>query len=163
MKRHPALISLSHDHHEGLVIAQCLIRGYSKAAAFQWPDTAEGQAAELADFFDRALLPHFRAEEKVVFPMARESLDVDGRELVGRLIEEHGRMRDLARQLGEQPSNRSLLQEFGKLLESHIRLEERLLFESLQNSLSEEEMQRMGRRLEDFERTTDGKHRRRPD
>lgn len=155
MKRHSALIPLSHDHHEGLVLAQCLIRGYSKAPAIQWPDTAEGQSAEVAAFFERALHPHFQAEESVVFPVARERLDAEGRELVERLVEEHRRMRDLARQVGEQPSNRSLLQEFGKVLEGHIRLEEQFLFEALQEALSEEELQRMGRRLESSELPAD--------
>ncbi|HUG44373.1 MAG TPA: hemerythrin domain-containing protein, partial [Acidobacteriota bacterium] len=86
---------------------------------------------------------------------ARERLDAEGRELVERLVEEHRRMRDLARQVSEQPSNRSLLQEFGKVLKGHIRLEEQFLFEALQEALSEEELQRMGRRLESSELPAD--------
>ena len=51
MKRHAALIPLSHDHHDILVIAQGLILGRSKAPRSTWPTDKQAQADRVVLFF----------------------------------------------------------------------------------------------------------------
>jgi quercetin dioxygenase-like cupin family protein len=106
MKRHPALVPLSHDHQHGLVQAKRLQRG---------------EADDFAEFFERELARHFRLEEEVVFPLLAEA-GVEPPEL-SRALLDHQRIR-----AGAGHPDAVL----GELLEAHIRLEERVLFETIQ-------------------------------
>ena len=66
-KRHPSLVPLSHDHHHGLALA---LRCRKHALGQLNPGdqaSLEDCAAEVVQFFEAALLPHFEAEEKVLF------------------------------------------------------------------------------------------------
>jgi hypothetical protein len=60
VKRDPALVSLSRDHHLALVVAQKL----SLASA----ETAAEARAALAAYWDEHGRAHFRLEEEVLFP-----------------------------------------------------------------------------------------------
>jgi hypothetical protein len=61
MKRHPALIPLSHDHHHALVEARRLRR------AADTPKSAAVARAFLR-FFAGETVGHFRDEEELLFP-----------------------------------------------------------------------------------------------
>ena len=74
MKRHHSLIPLSHDHHSGLVLAQWLILGRSKAPRSDWPTDRRQQVSRVIEFFKTDLRQHFEAEEEHVFPAAVEHL-----------------------------------------------------------------------------------------
>jgi Hemerythrin HHE cation binding domain len=65
MKRHPALVPLSHDHHHALVEARRLRQ------AADAPDAAAAAAAFLR-FFAQETVPHFREEEELLFPSVIE-------------------------------------------------------------------------------------------
>ena len=49
MKRHQSLISLSRDHHSGLVLAQRLILGRSKAPRSDWPTDRRQQVRRVIE------------------------------------------------------------------------------------------------------------------
>ena len=69
--RHPALIPLSHDHHHGLALA---LRCRKQALGQLRPMGVKGlkeRAGEFREFFANQLVPHFRAEEEVLFPQMR--------------------------------------------------------------------------------------------
>ena len=68
MKRHAALVPLSREHHNGLVIAQRLILGRSTNPRSPWPSAAQGQVERLLRFFQEELQPHFKFEEGQLFP-----------------------------------------------------------------------------------------------
>jgi len=104
MKRHPALVHLSRDHHHTLVWARRLRRG--ETAGF--------------DGYRRELARHFREEEERVFPLLAEFC-VEPPDVLARALVDHARIRATA--AGS---------ELGTLLEAHVRLEERELFELLQ-------------------------------
>jgi quercetin dioxygenase-like cupin family protein len=114
MKRHPALVPLSHDHQHGLAWAKRLQR-----------EDTDG----FIEFFERELVPHFRLEEEVVFPLLVEA-GVEPPELTRALLD-HQRIRAAATR-----SDAAL----GDLLEAHIRLEERVLFETIQRTVPEERL-----------------------
>jgi mannose-6-phosphate isomerase-like protein (cupin superfamily) len=114
VKRHPSLVSLSHDHERALVQAQKLRRG---------------EVDGFAEFFALDLVGHFRLEEERVFPLLAE-MGVAPPELVQALLE-HQRIRAAA----SRPDGA-----LGELLESHIRLEERVLFETIQRVVPDERL-----------------------
>lgn len=135
MKRHDSLIALSRDHHEGLLLAARLQQG-KNALLHLWSHDPRWQAEYVVKFFDDHLVPHFEAEEKVLFPTA-ESYLKELLPMAHRLIEEHAQMRSFAVYF-RRPDEKMLeanLQQFGKLLEEHIRCEEREFFPKCEASI----------------------------
>ena len=120
MKRRPALISLSHDHHHALVEARRLRR----AAAGD--DDPEPVAAAFADYFAAVSVPHFREEEETLFPVVA-ALD-EARPLVVEALLDHQRLHALVAELKRSADVRPVMREIGELLEAHVRREERELF-----------------------------------
>ena len=88
-------------------------------------------------FFADTLRPHFDAEETVVFPAAAQCL-TGGDTLIRDLLAEHAQIRALIFDLQRDPG-RDLeirLPALGQLLVSHIRTEERVLFETMQREMA---------------------------
>ena len=137
MKRHVALHGLSEDHHHGLVLARrcASAAGDSSAAA------ATADLEELRRVFAHELEPHFRCEEELILP----HLDRAGRaELVGRAQADHAELRRLVRVETDDP--RDTLARFAELLTSHIRFEERELFDATQELLTVQELKDLSHR-----------------
>jgi hemerythrin-like domain-containing protein len=125
--RHPSLTPLSHDHHHGLALG---LRCRKQALGRLKPAGAEGlrlRAQEFREFFDKQLTPHFRAEERILFPFMREAVPHSG-PLVDELIRDHEAFRQAIHKLGAGAALSKLLFDIGDLLERHIRREERELF-----------------------------------
>ncbi|HSR68459.1 MAG TPA: hemerythrin domain-containing protein [Acidobacteriota bacterium] len=140
MKRHAGLIPLSHDHHDGLVIAQRLLQGASKSPQVSWPSRPQEQRDRVLDFYRDHLRHHFAAEEEIVFPLARRHLAAES-ELVGRLEQEHRQLRRGLEEMKEQTSGLGpALKQWAGLLRDHIRSEERELFQLMQSHVPEDEL-----------------------
>jgi iron-sulfur cluster repair protein YtfE (RIC family) len=125
--RHPSLILLSHDHHHGLALA---LRCRKQALGQLKPMGAEGlrlRAEEFREFFDKQLVPHFHAEEQVLFPLMRTSVPPSAA-LVDELLSEHEIFRQAPPKLATGAGLSKLIFDLGDLLECHIRKEERELF-----------------------------------
>ena len=154
MKRHQSLIPLSHDHHNGLVLAQRLILGRSKAPRSNWPIDRRQQVRRVIEFFKADLRQHFKAEEQHVFPAAVEQLR-GGADLARQLIEEHDEMRAQIRELEQDSTTRleERLSSFGQRLKEHIRKEEGILFERIQEEMDPAELEAIGVRLRTFYRS----------
>jgi iron-sulfur cluster repair protein YtfE (RIC family) len=120
MKRHPALIPLSHDHHHALVEARRLRRAADR------DDDPAPVAAAFADFFAAVSVPHFREEEETLFPLvaARD----EARPLVVEALLDHQRLHALVAELRRSSDVRPAMREIGELFEAHVRREERELF-----------------------------------
>jgi hypothetical protein len=130
VKRHPALVALSDDHHHELVQARRLL------AAAEAPADARLEAARAyVDAFFTDTVEHFRREEETVFPLYARQPDAD-QELLERILREHMELHGLARALRAEVTagdvSGETLGELGSLLRAHVRLEERDLFEHLQ-------------------------------
>ena len=123
MRRHAALVPLSHDHHHALVRARRL----RKAAAGEG-DLAR-EAAAFVHGFLRESVPHFRDEEERLFPLAlRHAPETEA--LVAGLVLEHVRLHALVGRVAE--GDAAAAAEAATLLERHVRREERELFPALQ-------------------------------
>ncbi len=129
MKRHPALVPLSHDHHATLVQARDLRRAADGDAGAR-----RAAADRFLRHFGLHVVRHFREEEELVFPL----LPLQPPELE-RVLVQHQRIRALARSLRADPAA-GVLAELGALLDEHIRLEERIVFELVQEHVPEAEL-----------------------
>ena len=109
MKRHAALVPLSHDHHRALVEAKRL--------------RERGDAGVFLRFYLGDMLAHFREEEELLFPLLVEGDGVP--ELVARALAQHQRIHAGAHALARGEGDPLAL---GELVEAHVRLEERELF-----------------------------------
>jgi hypothetical protein len=131
LKRDPALIPLSRDHHFALRHALFLRRaaGGSDGAA------AARVAGDYVVFHRDELVPHMADEESIVFP-AFESFDPAGTE---RLRGEHRELDALTSRLrsslDEGADPRPLMAEIASLLDDHVRYEERAYFMDVQERL----------------------------
>ena len=130
MKRHPALVPLSDDHHHELVQARRL-----RAAADAGADERLAAAAAYVESFFGETVEHFRREEDGLFPVYVRHADADTA-LVERILREHMELQGLARALRAEVAAEDVrpgtLRELGDLLHDHVRLEERELFEAIQ-------------------------------
>jgi iron-sulfur cluster repair protein YtfE (RIC family) len=125
--RHPSLVPLSQDHHQGLALA---LRCRKQALGQLKPMGAAGlreRTNEYLEFYQANLVAHFRAEEEVLFPLLRASLP-DSAAMLDELIREHEQLRQAASQMAAGSGLAKLIFDLGDLLERHIRKEERELF-----------------------------------
>lgn len=140
MKRHAALVPLSHDHHQGLVQARRLRR----AAESGDKRLCAEQARAFLELYDHETLSHFREEEELLFPLALSERQEPPALLVRALVD-HIRIHSLVAKLrtavrvGEVSPELAAL--VGRTLEAHIRLEERELFPLIEQIASDGELE----------------------
>jgi hypothetical protein len=127
MRRDPALISLSRDHHKALSVALRLRRATA--------ETAAGGRADALRFWTTAGRAHFRLEEEVLLPTYARHGDPH-HPLVARSLCDHvairQRMDALARDVTPEVAD---LRDLGTMLSDHVRLEERELFVLIERTL----------------------------
>ena len=146
MKRHKSLISLSHDHQHALSLAFKL--KYSKKPLSSSPEEEISVLKnELTGKYENVLRPHFSLEEKYLVPGFEEN------ELMKQMLDEHKKLEGLYNKIINPAEKLTLRQKreklnlFGELLELHIRFEERELFPMIEASLSDEQLEKLGRKL----------------
>jgi hemerythrin-like domain-containing protein len=145
MKRHPALYPLSHDHHQGLILAQQLKNDAPQYKGM--PATIEEKKNYTISFYNNELKKHFKEEEEILFPFAKNrtpELDI----MINEIVDEHRKMENLVNQLEKTTDLENVLDELGWLLEKHIRKEERMLFVEIEKMLSEDELNIIGTKLD---------------
>lgn len=144
-KRHPSLVSLSHDHHHGLALALRLCQGNQALLNDGWTRDRSEQARRVQQFYESELRHHFRAEEEALFP-ALEAHSPRSLPTVATLRQQHREMEQLIATIAHAHGDQleQALVALGGLLEQHIRIEERELFELYQTDLTEEQMNAVG-------------------
>ncbi len=129
IKRHEALQPVSREHHFGLLLGWKIQKAASK-------NVAPERVFEYLKFaFETELLPHFQLEEKAVFPVLGEQDP-----LVKQALDEHQKIEALITK-GEKSNE--ILEEIRVLLNEHIRFEERVLFQKIQENASTQEFEKM--------------------
>ncbi len=130
MKIPKELISLTREHHQSLCMA-------NKAINTSKSNDAKSIAAlceELCNSFETQLLAHFTFEEDVLLPLLYEHYPHE----CERIKKEHKKLIILANNL-----NADTLLEFGELLKTHTRFEDRELF----TYMSQENLAQIGKYL----------------
>ena len=121
MRRHPALVPLSEEHHYELAHASRLLR-----AAGAGPEQRLAAASAYVDAFFTETVEHFRREEEILFPLYVRH--AGSTPVLVRILREHMELHGLVRALrieaaaGEIPPE--ALKTIGDLLHDHVRVEE---------------------------------------
>lgn len=126
IKRHESLKAVSREHHFGLLICWKIREGFRK-------DIDLKRIKAFTDWaWKSQLIPHFTFEEEYLFTILPED-----HEYVKRALAEHRRLQRLFEQENELYKSLSLIEEE---LEQHIRFEERVLFNEIQENATKEEL-----------------------
>ena len=126
IKRAEYLKALSREHHHGLLLCWKIKTGFLKTVS------TTRIKAYTDWFFINYLLPHFKMEEKYIFPiLGNENI------LIKQAIEEHKKLSDLFSNTTQIETSLKQIQEE---LEKHIRFEERILFNEIQNAATPEKL-----------------------
>jgi len=144
MKRHKAIQQLSRDHHKGLLLAQLMKKNAPHYKDL--PTDTSGKLQYAVQTFNDELLIHFSDEENFLFSAVKgKSDEIDN--LIDELTEGHKYFNEkisfLKKWIPTMDNDSELIEkldEFGKKLEGHIRKEERVLFNLIQEILSEDEL-----------------------
>lgn len=135
LKRHPALQGISREHHQALMLVFNLKKGLENGIALE-------RLTHYSEwFYAHYLKQHLAEEESIIFPLFGEQ-----HPLIKKALKEHQEIR--AYYSGKLNSANELLK-FAKLLEGHIRFEERELFELIQEHCKEEDIQKAGKNWEE--------------
>ncbi|MCU0454160.1 MAG: hemerythrin domain-containing protein [Bacteroidetes bacterium] len=139
-KRHPALVPVARDHHDGLLLAIRLQQG-DRAELKLWSHDPVLQTEYVLAFYDQHLTRHFTVEEEQVFALGRDIRDAVA--LIDHLTDQHRQIASIVNGLRSDPpaDRRPVLQSLGRLLEEHIRLEDRKLFPLLEAQVPPAELQ----------------------
>lgn len=137
MKRAEALQPLSRDHLKSLLTAKRL-RDASDAA-----EAAQG----FLEFWRTEGQHHFRVEEEVLLPGWALHCAVN-RVAVARMLEEHLAIRRGALRVAAEEASLEELRELGRLLDDHVRFEERELFPMVEEALTPEDLSRLALAIE---------------
>jgi hemerythrin-like domain-containing protein len=140
MLRDPNLVPLSRQHQHALAL--CVrIRRAKLASARE----VRAWQAEMEQHFEIEIRHHFAAEEAFVFPAAKEIWDLAA--LVEELLTEHAQLRADFAEAKARSLDGAGVRRFAEALSEHIRKEERLLFEKMQQELSAQERERIGAQI----------------
>lgn len=134
MKRNENLIELSRDHHHGLLLGWKIRRGIEN-------ETDRKLIGRYVWYFSQhSLFPHFEEEEQDVLRFLPKDDSYHQ-----KVVEDHQQIRAMVRSItsSEEPDAEPLL-ELAKLLDSHIRYEERQLFPYLEQTLSGDALEKIG-------------------
>jgi hemerythrin-like domain-containing protein len=151
IRRSDALRSLSRDHHLALQLARGVQTRTSPHLRAQLPSEPKALAAHVLRVFGEQLAAHFDAEDRVLLPaIAGKDPALDG--LAVEIEVEHVELQALAEKLADtsldDESIEGVLDRFGRLLESHVRKEERAYYQRIQEVLDAETLDRLGGALE---------------
>ena len=142
MLRDRNLIPLSHQHQHALALCVRIDR----ASPINDSDVVAWQA-EIAQTFQTEIRIHFAAEESVLFPAARRFPALVP--LVEELLLDHFLLRESFAKAEAHAMTGADLSAFAECMSTHIRKEERQLFERLQELMDEEELAVLGGSLEE--------------
>jgi len=141
MLRDKNLVPLSRQHQHALALCVRIER----ASPIPESDLAAWQG-EIAQHFRAEIGIHFAAEEQFVFPRARRFAELNL--LVEELLSEHAWLRERFARAEAESMSAAEVVEFAQRLSTHIRKEERQLFERLQEVMNERELAALGPKVE---------------
>lgn len=127
IKRHKAIVHFSREHHFGLLVSWKIRQGFKKEIPIERIKAYTDWA------FENQIKPHFEVEEEYMFPVL-----ADDDKLKKRAIAEHRKLERLFHDDKDVYRALSLIEE---LLDNHIRFEERILFNHIQELATEEQLE----------------------
>jgi hemerythrin-like domain-containing protein len=139
LKRHPALLALSRDHHFVLIQALSLRRAADGA-----PEPHHGavpSAEAFLAYYHDDLIGHMADEEESLLAASSAVSPGDA----GKIRSEHDEIRErtavLKQALADGEDPRPAMKRLGDILHDHVRFEERVVFEAVQQRLSADDLE----------------------
>ena len=142
MLRDKNLVPLSRQHQHALALCVRISR-----ARLATPAELRAWQSEIAQHFEQEIRYHFDAEEKHLFPSACAFPDL--RALVDELLAEHTQLRAYFSRAADCTLDSQELRTFAETLSSHIRKEERQLFEGMQEKIGPDALAKIGAKVEE--------------
>lgn len=132
IKRDKALVSLSKDHHFSLLLVWKIRQDIAANV------DSKHISSYVLDFFRDDLYAHFKEEEEIVFSKlpGNDALRIQAEK-------EHKNICLLVESLQENDNDKGLQNQFADLLELHVKFEERILFNHLQQTLKPEVLEKI--------------------
>jgi hemerythrin-like domain-containing protein len=135
IKRNPHIVKLSKDHHFTLLFCWKIRNGLKLEAE---PSRIKKY---IQYFWKHHMQPHFREEETILFVPVKD-------EAVKRALKEHAGIAQQINELNgaEHVSSNQLLT-LADMVDNHVRYEERELFPHLEEILTEEQLESIGKQI----------------
>lgn len=148
MRRHQSLQDLSREHH--LIL--------SHARELDWASKGHGDLPkachDFLDYWSKRGKMHLQVEEEKLFPFCEKCQGWQKTEAVDLVFKQHEEIQSLIRRLQFlMKTNEDIVpvsSALGDLLNRHVRHEERVVFEFIQNILTERELEGLERFLKSF-------------
>jgi len=140
IKRNEAIVALSKDHHFALLLIWKIREGLRNSIA---PERISKYAFH---FYETDLVGHFKDEEELLF-IKLDALDP----LRIQAENEHKLIHQSVDELRKNPTDTNLLERFAVILEKHIRFEERILFNQLQEIIPVDQLNEIANALKSRE------------
>lgn len=141
MLRDPNLVPLSRQHQHALALCVRINR-----AALATPGEVKAWQSEIQQHFEQEIRFHFAAEEKHLFPAARQYPELVS--LADELVAEHKQLREYFAQSAAGALDGAGVRRFAEALSGHIRKEERQLFEELQRRMTPPMLAEIGEQID---------------
>jgi len=145
IKRNPAIVELSKDHHFGLLLIWKTREGLKKSIE------PERISRYIIHFFETELKTHFKEEEELLFVEVAQN-----NKLRMQAEAEHKDIYELIENIRTTRGDKDLIQTFANTLEKHIRFEERQLFNYLQDNIPASTLSQIASELKSKEKTPTG-------
>ena len=138
IKRNENILKLSKEHHFSLLFCWKIRQGLKAR-------TDSSRIIKYVQYFKtNFLLPHFSEEEIFLFSALNDKP-------VERAIEQHKEIKNLLDELSNSAENNSTkqLEKLANLVDEHVRYEERELFPHIEKTLTYEQLEAIGKKLND--------------
>ena len=137
IKRSKDLLPLSRDHHNGLLLCWKIRNGINKGISF------DRISSYVLYCFDNDLDKHFTEEEQYIFPLFSK----DNTYRI-EAEQQHDALRAIIKLLRNNPQeSNTLLIDFSDQLQNHIRFEERVLFNIIEDQTDKNILHQVGQKL----------------
>lgn len=131
MHRHPNLIPLSHEHKSLLFVCRYLKKD---AAPYEgYPLDEQSKLSYMVKTFQEIMVPHIQKEDHLFEQCRGHHAEIDA--LLDELLAEHTFISGMYSALVDHPDLVEAMHNIAVSLEEHIRKEERVVFEKLQEML----------------------------
>lgn len=128
MHRHETLVPLSHEHKRLLFVCRYLKKDAAPYEGF--PLETQAKLAYIVKVFQEVMVPHIQKEEYLFEACKGKDAELD--KLIGELMIEHQQISRMYSALTENTDLETAMDQLARNLETHIRKEERVFFEELQ-------------------------------
>lgn len=135
LHRNTSLILLSREHHYALQLCWKIKRG------IQLHIDANRINVYTQWFYQNYLMTHFLEEEQYLFPLLSNY-----NELILQALQEHETIKDI---ISNNNLNYEALLNFATLLNNHVRFEERILFNKIQDNVSPYKLEKLKDKLKE--------------